>query len=167
VSINLSARDLHSDAVINHLTRSLRANNLDPAQLQVEITESAIMADPNRSRQVLHRIASRGIAVSLDDFGTGYSSLQHLRQLPLTEIKIDRSFVVSMVENPHDRAIVASTLDIARALGLRTVAEGVSTPAIRDALADLGCDLGQGWLFGPAMPAVELWSPDPAARSFS
>jgi len=96
------------------------------------------------------------VAISLDDFGTGYSSLQHLRKLPLSELKIDRSFVAGMARNTDDAAIVASTVEMARSMGLRTVAEGVEDEYTRQLLADLGCTLAQGWLTAHAMPADRL-----------
>ena len=156
VAINLSARDLHSDTIVGHIADRLHRPDLDPGRLQVEVTESALMADPSRANTTLSRIAELGVAISLDDFGTGYSSLQHLRRLPLKEIKIDRSFVATMASNHDDRAIVVSTVDMAHALGMRTVAEGVSDEETLHQLTETGCDVGQGWLFGAAGPADEV-----------
>jgi EAL domain-containing protein (putative c-di-GMP-specific phosphodiesterase class I) len=153
VSLNMSARDLHSESIVEHLGDCLRRHRVDPRQLQVEITESALMADPPRARSTLRQVADLGVGISLDDFGTGYSSLQHLRRLPLAEIKVDQSFVATMVGNHDDAAIVASTLDMARALGLRTVAEGVADRLTFQLLGRLGCDLGQGWYLGRPMAA--------------
>jgi diguanylate cyclase (GGDEF)-like protein len=152
VAINISARDLYSEDIVEQLGQRLREHRLSPHQLQVEITESALMADPTRARATLRRIAELGIDISLDDFGTGYSSLQHLRRIPLSEIKIDQTFVSGMTRNNDDAAIVASTIKMAHALGLRAVAEGVADEPTRRLLADLGCDLGQGWHISPAVP---------------
>ena len=117
-----------------------------PAELlQIEVTESALSSDPTRTRTILRQIADLGVGISLDDFGTGYSSLQHLRRLPLSEIKIDQGFVGAMRNNRDDAAIVASTISMAHALGLRVVAEGITDEATLMMLLDLGCDLGQGW----------------------
>ena len=157
-SLNISARDLYSDAIVAHLARQLSAHRVSPGQIQVEITESALLADPSRAQATVGRIAALGVSVSLDDFGTGYSSLQHLRKLPIAEIKIDRSFVAGMADNRDDAAIVRSTVEMARLLGIRTVAEGVETEYTRQLLAGTGCTLAQGWLSAKPMPAADLIS---------
>jgi diguanylate cyclase (GGDEF)-like protein len=155
-SLNISARDLYSGDVVAHLARRLREHQVRPELIQIEITESALMADPARALVTTARIADLGVAVALDDFGTGYSSLQHLRKLPLSEVKIDRSFVAGMAANSDDAAIVASTVGLARSLGLRTVAEGVETEYTRGQLAAMGCTLAQGWHTARAMPGDEI-----------
>jgi diguanylate cyclase (GGDEF)-like protein len=155
-SLNVSARDLYSDDLVSHLAARLARHSVRPSQLQVEITESALLADPSRAQATVARIAELGVAVSLDDFGTGYSSLQHLRKLPIAEIKIDRSFVAGMADNHDDAAIVRSTIGMARSLGIRVVAEGVENQYIRHLLAEAGCDLAQGWFTARAMPGSEL-----------
>ena len=109
-----------------------------------------------RDRQLMDQLADLGIALSLDDFGTGYSSLLHLRRLPLTEVKIDRSFVQRMAVDPDDEAIVRSIIDLSQALGLRVVAEGVEDDQTNRLLAEAGCEIGQGWAFARPMPAGEL-----------
>jgi diguanylate cyclase (GGDEF)-like protein len=157
-SINVSARDLYSEDIVSHLAVQLARNRIDPAQLQVEITESALMADPTRALATVNGIAELGVAVSLDDFGTGYSSLQHLRKMPITEIKIDRSFVAGMADNRDDAAIVRTTVDLATSLGIRTVAEGVENEYTRRLLQETGCSLAQGWLTARPMPAEQLTS---------
>jgi diguanylate cyclase (GGDEF)-like protein len=156
VSINISARDLYGDHVIERLTQRLDEHRVAPRQIQLEVTESALMADPDRARSTLCRIADLGIGISLDDFGTGYSSLQHLRQLPLVEIKVDRAFVAGMTTNYDDSAIVACTVEMAHALRLRTVAEGVGDEATVGMLRGMGCDLGQGWHIARPMPASRI-----------
>ncbi len=155
-SLNVSARDLYSNDIVTRLAEQLASHRVDPAQIQVEITESALLADPARAQVTIGRIAALGVAVSLDDFGTGYSSLQHLRKLPITELKIDRSFVAGMTNNRDDAAIVRSTIEMARSLGIRTVAEGVETEYTRQLLSEVGCTLAQGWLTGYPMPGVEV-----------
>jgi EAL domain-containing protein (putative c-di-GMP-specific phosphodiesterase class I) len=155
-SVNISARDLYSDELVPHLARQLGRRGVHPSQLQVEITESALLADPSRAQATVARIAALGVAVSLDDFGTGYSSLQHLRKLPIAEIKIDRSFVAGMADNHDDAAIVRSTVGMARSLGIRVVAEGVENQYTRQLLAEAGCDLVQGWFTARPMPGTDL-----------
>lgn len=108
------------------------------------------MAAPDRARSILNRIVSAGIQVSVDDFGTGHSSLAHLRNLPTQEVKIDRSFVADLIVEPHDRMIVLAAIQLGHSLGLRTVAEGVETTAVHDALRELGCDHAQGYLLRTA-----------------
>ena len=141
---------------VAQIARTLLESGLDSACLTLEITESALMADPRRALNTARRLDRMGVALSLDDFGTGYSSLQHLRRLPVREIKIDRSFVQTMASDPDDDAIVRSIIDLSKALGLRVVAEGVEDERTRIMLADAGCDLGQGWYYGRPMPAEEL-----------
>jgi len=172
-SMNISARDLYSGDIVAHLAQRLHEYQVAPELIQVEITESALMADPARALATTSRIANLGVEVSLDDFGTGYSSLQHLRKLPLSEVKIDRTFVSGMAANGDDAAIVASTVGLARSLGLRTVAEGVENEYTRSLLASTGCALAQGWLTAKAMPGsqIQSWlashnvSPSPAPAS--
>ena len=155
-SLNVSARDLYSGDIVCYLSGQLARHHVSPDQVQLEITESAHMADPTRALATTSRLADLGVAIALDDFGTGYSSLQHLRKLPLSELKIDRSFVAGMAHNADDATIVASTVEMARAMGLRTVAEGVENEQTRQLLADLGCSLAQGWLTARPMPADQI-----------
>jgi EAL domain-containing protein (putative c-di-GMP-specific phosphodiesterase class I) len=129
---------------------------LRPEQLELEITESTILADPFRVRQVLARLNEMGLRLAIDDFGTGYSSLAYLKRLPVQTIKIDRSFVMGMCEDASDATIVRSTIDLGRNLGLDVVAEGVETQEVWDALRSLGCSLAQGYLLGRPAPAEEL-----------
>jgi EAL domain-containing protein (putative c-di-GMP-specific phosphodiesterase class I) len=127
-----------------------------PDQLELEITETTILADPFRVRQVLSRLNEMGLRLAIDDFGTGYSSLAYLRRLPVQAIKIDRSFVMDMCDNPNDATIVRSTIDLGKNLGLDVVAEGVETQEAWDALREQGCTLAQGYFIGRPMPADEL-----------
>jgi len=155
-SLNVSVRDLYSDDLATHLARRLDERGVPPERIQVEITESALLADPSRVQATVNRIAALGVAISLDDFGTGYSSLQHLRRLPISEIKIDRSFVSGMADNRDDAAIVRSIVEMARTLGIRTVAEGVENEYTRQLLAEAGCALIQGWIAAHPMPGSEV-----------
>ena len=154
VAINVSARDLFSESIVERLQQRLEEHQLSPSLLQIEVTESGVMGDPEgQAGDMLHRIANLGVGISLDDFGTGFSSMAHLRHLPLSEIKIDRMFVGAMRRSRGDKAIVTSTIDMAHALGLRVVAEGIEDEPTREILAELGCDLGQGWRFSRAVSA--------------
>ena len=114
--------------------------------LTLEITESAVMHDPERSLEILTKIDSMGVQLSIDDFGTGYSSLSYLKQLPVKQLKIDRSFVSDMMEDHDDAMIVRSTIDLAHNLGLDTVAEGVETEVVLNRLKEMNCDQAQGYL---------------------
>jgi len=156
VSINVSARDLYTEEIVDRIAERLSYHDIPPELLQVEVTESAVSSEPARAATVLRRITDLGVAVSLDDFGTGYSSLHHLRLLPIREIKIDRSFISSMLSNTGDAALVMSMIIMAHALGLRTVAEGIADAETQEILFDLGCDLGQGWHIAPPAPASDL-----------
>jgi diguanylate cyclase len=155
-SMNVSSRDLYGNDIVARLAARLTEYRVEPTQIQIEITESALLRDPSRVTGTVGRICALGVSVALDDFGTGYSSLQHLRRLPISEIKIDRSFVGAMANNHDDAAIVRSTVEMARALGIRTVAEGVETEYTRQMLAEAGCTLAQGWLTAHPMPASEI-----------
>ncbi len=157
-SINVSVRDLHTGEIVERLADRLRHHGVPASQVQLEITEGALMADPNRVLATLRRLERLGVALSLDDFGTGYSSMQHLRRLPLSEVKIDRSFVLGMATDPDDEAIVRSITTLAGALGLRVVAEGVENERTWRMLLDAGCDTAQGWFYARPMPAEELSS---------
>jgi diguanylate cyclase (GGDEF)-like protein len=150
-SINVSVRDLHSNDIVEHLRRGLTREGIGAGDIEIEITETALMADPERVFATVHQLAHLGVALSLDDFGTGYSSLLHLRELPLREVKIDQSFVRSMAQSPTDRAIVRSIIELSHALGLRVVAEGVEDAHIARLLSVAGCDLAQGWHYGAPM----------------
>ena len=124
---------------------------MPPTSLELEVTESSMLANPKRAKVVLGELSALGIRLSIDDFGTGYSSLCYLRELPIDEIKIDRSFVMRMSEQQDDVAIVRSTIDLGRNLGLEVVAEGVETTDQRDVLSEERCSIMQGFLFGRAL----------------
>jgi len=114
------------------------------------------MADPRRAMAILEQLRGLGVKLSLDDFGTGHSSLSYLKRLPLDEVKIDRSFVMGMTEDDNDAAIVRTTIDLARNLGLDVVAEGVESETILRNLSDLSCDIAQGFYLSRPLPAAEL-----------
>ena len=124
------------------------------------------MADPGRAKRVLEQLDAMGMHLSIDDFGTGYSSLSYLQDLPVREVKIDMSFVTHVLDNPRDRVIVRSTIDLARHLGLQSTAEGIESAEAQEWLRLAGCDQGQGFHIAPPMPASEatIWLSD-AARA--
>jgi diguanylate cyclase len=134
----------------------LERHGLPGALLRVEVTESAVMSDPERAAQTLADVRALGVSVALDDFGTGYSSLSLLASLPVDEIKIDRDFVHRMGSDVRSEAIVRTTIELARSLELRVVAEGVETLAQWHRLTALRCHSAQGYLLGAPMPAAEL-----------
>jgi EAL domain-containing protein (putative c-di-GMP-specific phosphodiesterase class I) len=134
----------------------LRSWDQRPERLTLEITESALMADPATALAVVQRIAQIGCKLSLDDFGTGYSSLAYLQKLPIDELKIDRSFVLAMTRDDNAAVIVRSVVQLGKGLGLSVVAEGVESQEAFERLRSLGCDQVQGFLFGPAMSGQEL-----------
>jgi len=168
VAINLSTRSLLDDAFPSEVLAALERWDVPPQLLQLEITESGIMADPPRARRLLRELAAVGVTVSIDDFGTGYSSLAYLKNLPVNQLKIDQSFVSQMREDPNDAIIVRSVIDLGRNLGLETVAEGVENHDTWDELSRLGCDSAQGYYLARPMTAdafvAWLRSEQPARR---
>jgi EAL domain-containing protein (putative c-di-GMP-specific phosphodiesterase class I) len=157
-SVNVSMRDLHTGEVAERLADQLRRYGVPAHQLQLEITEGALMTDPQRVLATLAALKRLGVAISLDDFGTGYSSMQHLRRLPLAEVKVDRSFVLGMSRDNDDASIVASIVELAGALGLRVVAEGVEDEPTWRRLHATGCQVAQGWFYARPMPGDEVVS---------
>jgi diguanylate cyclase (GGDEF)-like protein/PAS domain S-box-containing protein len=156
LAVNLSARQCHGPGLLPHLDRMLHSHGIDPALLELEITESAAMQDPERSRALLIELRSRGIKVAIDDFGTGYSSLSYLKLFEIDRIKIDRGFVKDIESDPNDAVIVAATIALAHSLGLEVIAEGVETEAQRDFLRAKQCDEAQGYLFARPMPVAQF-----------
>ena len=156
VAVNMAMRNLLDLQFPDRVAELLDKWRLAPSSLELEITENTIMGDPFRSMQVLRRLNEMGVKLSIDDFGTGYSSLAYLKRLPVDAVKIDKSFVLGMSADDNDGAIVRSTIDLARNLGLRVVAEGVETSEIWTELRDLGCDFAQGYLVSRPLPADEL-----------
>jgi diguanylate cyclase (GGDEF)-like protein len=156
-AVNVCARDLYDRDFASFLHARLNHHGMPPRALMVEVTESVLMADPARAASTLLSLADLGVGISLDDFGTGYSSLVHLKRLPVSEVKIDRSFVMRMDLHEDDAAIVRSIIELATALGLRVVAEGVETREAWDRLAVYGCDAAQGYYLTKARPAADLW----------
>ena len=156
VAINLSTRDLLDQDFPQRLGGLLKQYGLSSSGFCLEITESAIMDDPQRAEATLNKLAAQGFKLSIDDFGTGYSSLAYLKRLPVSELKIDKSFVMGMESDASDAKIVRSTIDLAHNLGLSVVAEGVESAAILAQLRALGCDEAQGYFISRPLPAHEF-----------
>lgn len=156
VSINLAPRNLADDTLINTLIEGLEQTGTSPEYFEVEITESALMRDPEHTVGLLSRLRDHGIGVSIDDFGTGYASFSYLRRLPATNLKIDRAFVRPLEGDPKTARLVLAMTEAGHALDLGVTAEGVETAEQARILADLGCDLGQGYLWSAARPEQEL-----------
>jgi EAL domain-containing protein (putative c-di-GMP-specific phosphodiesterase class I) len=156
IAVNMAMRNLLDLSFPDRVAELLDKWRLAPGSLELEITENTIMADPFRAMQVLRRLNEMGVKLSIDDFGTGYSSLAYLKRLPVDAVKIDKSFVLGMSDDDNDGAIVRSTIDLARNLGLHVVAEGVETSEIWSELRDLGCDFAQGYLLSRPLPAEDL-----------
>jgi diguanylate cyclase (GGDEF)-like protein len=155
VAVNVSPRDVHSPGFAGAVAARLARHQVPPGSLQLEITEHVLLEDPQRAADTLNGLTGHGVKMSLDDFGTGYSSLVHLRRLPVSELKIDRSFVARLVIDSEDAEIVRCTIDLAHSLGLLVVAEGVEDDETWERLRDLRCDAVQGWLVAAAMPPDE------------
>jgi diguanylate cyclase (GGDEF)-like protein/PAS domain S-box-containing protein len=156
IAVNLSTRNLLDIQFPTEVQGLLERWEVDPSLLELEITESTMLADPVRCKQILERLSDMGIRLSIDDFGTGYSSLAYLKGLPVDEIKIDRSFVMGMDSSEDDATIVRSTIDLGRNLGLEVVAEGVETEAVWDTLSSLGCTVAQGYYLSRPVPPADL-----------
>jgi EAL domain-containing protein (putative c-di-GMP-specific phosphodiesterase class I) len=159
VGVNLSARQFQHSGLIEAVASALDEAGLPARLLELEVTETAILADPEAAASILGEVAKMGISIALDDFGTGYSSLSHLRQLPIDRLKIDRSFVSRLPDDADDCAIAAAVIDMARNLGLRVIAEGVETRQQVTFLRDRGCHEVQGYLFGKPVPAQSFTLP--------
>jgi diguanylate cyclase (GGDEF)-like protein len=145
VAVNISAQVLVGQDFAQRVVTALNSSGVEPQALKLEVTESALMADPVVAREVLRELSDFGVAISIDDFGTGYSSLAYLADLPVSEVKIDKSFVGRMAEGSSETIIVNSTIDLAHHLDLQTIAEGVEDPAMLPQLEALGCDAAQGY----------------------
>jgi EAL domain-containing protein (putative c-di-GMP-specific phosphodiesterase class I) len=156
MAVNISSAVLIDEHFTESVTAALRAAEVASSQLKLEITESTLMTDPEVARLILQQLSAVGIEISIDDFGTGYSSLSYLADLPVSEVKIDRSFVGRMDQGSKESIIVNSTIDLAHHLGLRAVAEGVENPASLSRLRALGCDAAQGYAISPPLTAEDL-----------
>jgi len=179
VSVNLSASQFRDSGLLESIRRALGDAGLEACYLEVELTESAVMSDPEQSIAILEALSSMGVLVSVDDFGTGYSSMSYLRRFPIDKLKIDRVFIDEIVSRPEDASIVRAIVSLAHSLRLKVVAEGVETPAQLDFLKLTGCDEYQGYHFSRPLPAAdferlirefhsgEVFTDDDAARTHS
>jgi EAL domain-containing protein (putative c-di-GMP-specific phosphodiesterase class I) len=156
MSINLSAKDLLDRSLPGEIAALLKTHSVGTHQLMLEITESALMRQPEHALAVLQSFRDMGIHLSVDDFGTGYSSLAYLSRFPVSELKIDKSFVINMDKNSHDLSIVQSVIDMGHRLSLQVVSEGVEEDALLERLAMLGCDLAQGYGIARPMSAADF-----------
>ena len=164
MAVNLSPRQLSADGLAATVAATLQRHGMPADRLCLEITESAIMADPVSATATLRELKALGVQLAIDDFGTGYSSLAHLKHLlPVDVLKIDRSFVRDLATSAEDQAIVAAVIDLARKLGVTTVAEGVEEPAQAEVLRELRCGVGQGFMWSRPQPADDVFAPLDAA----
>lgn len=159
IAVNVSATQLEKGDLADHISQLTSRHGIAPSALEIELTETAIMATPKTVVGLFARLRAIGVTMAVDDFGTGYSSLAYLRRLPIDVLKIDRSFVAEADNNEEDAQIVKTILALGQALKLTVVAEGIETPQQAEILKSLGCDIGQGYLFSRPMPAeqAEAW----------
>jgi EAL domain-containing protein (putative c-di-GMP-specific phosphodiesterase class I) len=154
--VNLSARQVAAPDIVDVVGAVLSETGLDPALLDLEITETVLMEDPEASAQTLEALKALGVRIVLDDFGTGFSSLAYVRRFPIDVLKVDRSFVQDLGDGATDATIVEAVLSMARGLRVGVIAEGVETPAQSRALEALGCELAQGYLFARPLDPADL-----------
>ena len=155
LAVNVSARQCSDMAIVNTIGHAIAESRLPPSMLKIEVTESTAMRHPERAAELLSNIHALGVGVAVDDFGTGYSSLSLLKRFPISELKIDRSFVSGIADDKDDAAIVRGTIALAHGLGMKVVAEGVENEAQLEFLSRHGCDIVQGYLFAKPLPAAE------------
>jgi EAL domain-containing protein (putative c-di-GMP-specific phosphodiesterase class I) len=154
MSVNLSPRQFQHAGLVEEVAQILTSSGVDPGRIVLEITESLLMQDTDATVEVLRELKSLGIRLAIDDFGTGYSSLSYLKRFPVDILKIDRSFVEGIITHGENATLAEAVVQLGQALQLQTVAEGIETDEQWSTLRDLGCDLGQGFLFArPAEPA--------------
>ncbi|HLX78226.1 MAG TPA: EAL domain-containing protein, partial [Acidimicrobiales bacterium] len=156
LAVNFSARQLDDPETSGEVRAALERHQTDPARICVEITESLLIDDGAAIRRTLARLAALGLRIAIDDFGTGYSSLSNLHRLPISTVKIDRSFVEAIDSDDDSTPLIQGIVEMSHALGLRVVAEGVSSARLDDCVASLGCDLAQGFYWAQPMPATEF-----------
>jgi EAL domain-containing protein (putative c-di-GMP-specific phosphodiesterase class I) len=156
VAVNLSTVQFRNRNLFAHVKAALEASHLAPARLELEVTESLLLADSEMTLRTLHELRRLGVRISMDDFGTGYSSLSYLRSFPFDKIKIDQSFVKDLSDKEDSRAIVKAVIGLGRSLGMSTTAEGVETEAQLDLVREQGCTEVQGFLFSPPLPGSAI-----------
>jgi EAL domain-containing protein (putative c-di-GMP-specific phosphodiesterase class I) len=156
MGVNLFAAQFRVDNLVDEVLAALQRHGLPPEALELEITENIVLDHDDVALESLQRLRALGVGIAFDDFGTGYASLSLLKRYPLTRIKVDRSFVQSVLESERDASVVRAIIDMARSFGLETIAEGIERTEQRKWLRRLGCEAGQGYLFGRPIPAVEF-----------
>jgi diguanylate cyclase (GGDEF)-like protein len=156
ISVNVSPAQMRSERLFDHVISALALTGVDPRRLELEITETALMDDCEEHLRILHRLRALGVCIALDDFGTGHSSLTYLRRFPFDKLKVDRSFVSEIVEQPDSHAIVQSVLGLAQAFQMKTTAEGIESEAQFTELRAMGCTQAQGYLFDAPLPASRI-----------
>jgi EAL domain-containing protein (putative c-di-GMP-specific phosphodiesterase class I) len=156
VNVNLSVSNVIDEALPEEIGKLLATCGIPPGALGLEVTEAAIVADPEKAAVMLEALHRMGVRIAIDDYGTGYSSLACLRDLPISELKIDREFVVGLRQRPRDEAIVRSTIRLAHELAIRVIAEGVEDAKTVSELVELDCDMAQGYYFSPPLPLADL-----------
>jgi EAL domain-containing protein (putative c-di-GMP-specific phosphodiesterase class I) len=156
ISVNVSTRDLQDPSFYRRVQQLMHQYSVKPKQLRLEIVESGLMQDAKASIALLHRLRELGVQLSIDDFGTGYSSLAYLQQLPVSELKIDRSFIIDINTLPMSQRLVKTMIDMGHGMGLLVTAEGIETEAERDTLKALGCDVMQGYFGSRPLHGVAL-----------
>ena len=162
IAVNVSTRLFARRELYQRVSQVLHDTGLDPACLELEVTESAVMGDPEVALEQMHRLRELGVRLAIDDFGTGYSSLLRLKRLPVQKLKIDQGFVAGLPWDDDDAAIVRVIIALAQSMGMQVHAEGIEHVEQAAFLLDQGCDLGQGYWYGRPMPAAELdWARAP------
>jgi EAL domain-containing protein (putative c-di-GMP-specific phosphodiesterase class I) len=156
IGFNLSPRQFWQPDLASRILTRIREGGIDPGRVMVEITETSAMMDPGRAQKILWGLHQGGLRIAIDDFGTGYSSLSRLREMPVSVLKIDRSFVSHVDEDPQAASIVTAFVELSRGLGMTTLAEGIETEGELAFLNGLGCQLGQGFLFSRPVPPEEI-----------
>lgn len=152
VSVNLSASQLTGEGLVDDIREIIIRHAMLPSELKLELTETVVVERPELAMQILNHLVELGCSLALDDYGTGYSGLEHLQRYPIKTLKLDRAFIAPMIDSEGSSEIVRSSIKLAHFLGMRVVAEGIETEEVRDALMQLGCEYGQGWLFGRPVP---------------
>lgn len=155
VSVNLSAIQLTGATLVDDVRSIIANHRMPPAQLKLELTETVMVEHPEVAQDILKRLMELGSQLALDDYGTGYSGLDHLQRYPIGTLKLDRAFIAPMLDSPQSMEIVRSSIELAHSLGMNVVAEGVETEAVSARLTALGCEFGQGWLFGKPLPLAD------------
>lgn len=155
VSVNLSATQLSDASLVEDVQSIITKLNMKPTELKLELTETAMVEQPEIALKIMNRLVESGCSIALDDFGAGHSGLGHLQRYPIGTVKIDATFIESIIKSVQSQEIVRSTITLAHSLGMKVVCEGIESEDVRTKLLEMGCDLGQGWLFGRAATLLE------------